>query len=100
MKKKDNNYAVLLFKEAIEVLGDALEPYLFSGPMGRHLYCKKLEHIGGFIEMTFTPGQVKHRIESDVNLQLPSQFVKFITYANDGDQKKIGFLKKDPQTDP
>lgn len=99
MKEKDNNYAVLLFNEAIEVLGVALEPYFLSGPVGKHLYCRKLEHIGGFIELTFTPEQVRHSIKSDVNIQIPSHFVKFIAYANDDDQKKIGFLKKETQSE-
>lgn len=94
MSEKDNNYAVLLFDQAQEELGIPLEPYFIDGPMGKHLYCKKLEHLGGFLVLTFTPEQVKHHITSEINIQIPSQFVKFIAYANDDDQKKIGFLKE------
>lgn len=98
MKEKNNNYVVLLFEEAIKELGPALEPYFLEGPVGKHLYCKSLEHLGGFIVLTFTPEQVQDRIQSEINIQIPSHFVKFIAYANDDDQKKIGFLKKDFKT--
>lgn len=94
MSDKDNNYAVLLFPQAMEELEIPLTPYFVDGPMGKHLYCKKLEHLGGFIVLTFTPDQVRHKIQSDINIQIPSHFVKFIAYANDDDQKKIGFLKE------
>lgn len=94
MSEKNNNYAVLLFEGAMKELGPALQPYFIEGSAGRHLYCKKLEHINGFIVLTFTPEQVRNRIKSEINIQIPSHFVKLIAYANDDDQKKIGFLKK------
>ena len=87
----DNNYGVLLFEKAWEELGDALKDYQYSGPIGKYLYCNKLEYGIHFVTMIFTPEQVSGEIDCKMRISVPSSFVKFIAEGADSDRARIGF---------
>ncbi|WP_146168184.1 hypothetical protein [Pseudomonas mangrovi] len=93
MNNNDDKYGVLLFPQAIEELGKAIESYLHDGSVGKYIYCKQLTHLPGFVALTITPEQVNNRIGSEMTIHIPSHFVKFIAYGKNLDHQKIGFIQ-------
>jgi hypothetical protein len=55
VNNNDDKYGVLLFPQAIEELGKAIESYLHDGSVGKYIYCKQLTHLPGFVALTITP---------------------------------------------
>ncbi|MDB6163720.1 MAG: hypothetical protein JWL98_1152 [Xanthomonadaceae bacterium] len=47
-----NGYAVFFFPQALEALGEAVQPYLQQGPAGPHVLCGAIDTSGSLIEMT------------------------------------------------
>ena len=45
------NYAVFLFPQAVEALGEPIKPYLRESPAGAHIVCTEIDASGGFFEM-------------------------------------------------
>ena len=88
---RDQQYGVLLFEEAWEQLGEAVDPYRKEGPIGKYLYCNELEVCGQFVTMTFTPDQVDEKIGDEMTILLPIGFIKFIAHATKSDILPIGF---------
>jgi hypothetical protein len=43
---EDTQYAVYLHPGALEVLGEAVQPYLSEGPHGPHIVCKDFDAGG------------------------------------------------------
>ena len=93
MSDNKRNFGVLLFESAIKELGEAITPYLRTGPIGKYIYCQKLEHLDGFTSLTIRPDQVDNRISTTMVIQIPSQFVKFVAFAEESDQKAIGYVQ-------
>ncbi|MEO6688759.1 MAG: hypothetical protein ABIS07_14815, partial [Dokdonella sp.] len=46
------NYAVFLFPQAIEALGEPIKPYLREGPGGQHIVCAEIDASGALFGMT------------------------------------------------
>ena len=44
-------YAVFLRPEAVEALGEAIQPYLRDSPRGAHIQCEEIDTGGAFVEM-------------------------------------------------
>ena len=44
-------YAVFLFPQALEVLGDAIKRYLADGPQGPHIVSAEINTGGAFCEL-------------------------------------------------
>lgn len=49
---EDTQYAVYLHPGALEVLGEAVQPYLSEGPHGPHIVCRDFDAGGALCEMT------------------------------------------------
>ena len=71
------SYAVFLFPQAIEVLGDAIKPYLSEGPTGAHIVCTSVDASGGFFEVS-VPGRDREGNDVVAQLMLPNAFIKFV----------------------
>lgn len=85
----DDQYGVLLFENAWEELGEALKPYQKEGPIGKYLYCRKVELGYSFVTLTFTPKQVGGKITCNMSISIPTSYVKFI--AEGADKTPMGF---------
>jgi hypothetical protein len=89
----DTKYGVLMYDEAWKELGKAVAPYFHEGDIGKYIYCKDIVHLGHFVELTITPSQVSEKIKSEMKIQIPCKYIKFITYGSETDQKNIGFTR-------
>jgi len=92
MSAMDNNYGVLLFDSAWETLGEAVGAYIQEGSIGKYLYCKRIDYLDNFIELTFSPEHVNCRIDNQISISIPSSFVKLIVTSSEADASKIGFI--------
>lgn len=73
-------YAVFFFPPALEVLGDAIKPYLQDGPAGVHVPCREVDTGGAFIEMTLQ-GRTNDGRDIALELMVPGNMVRMIVSA-------------------
>ena len=85
----DRSYAVMLFPQALEMLGDAIKPYLSEGPFGPHIQCNEVDTAGAFVEMRF------HAVKDDqpvtLELMLPTGMVRMV--ASMRGESEFGFAR-------
>ena len=74
-------YAVFFFPQALEVLGDAIRPYLLDGPAGPHVLCKEIDTGGAFTEMTLE-GRTADGQFLSLELMVPGSMVRMIVSAH------------------
>lgn len=87
-----HGYAVFFFEQALEVLGDAIKPYLVDGPAGVHVLCAELDTGGPLMEMTMA-GQTVDGRAVEMELMVPSSMVRMVVSArSDG---AFGFGRRD-----
>jgi hypothetical protein len=70
-------YAVLLFKEAIDVQGDALKPFLRSGQFGEFIPCISVDTNGPLCTLVVDT-RVDGPTEMTVELQIPYPMIRLI----------------------
>lgn len=70
-------YAVLLFPQAIEALGNAIAGYLRDGDLGPHLVCKRIDATGAFFEMVFD-GRDPQGKPVDIEVMVPHNFIRMV----------------------
>lgn len=75
-----NGYAVFLFPQALEALGDAVKPYLQEGSGGPHVLCREIDTGGALIEMTLD-GHTRDGQPVELELMLPASMVRMIVSA-------------------
>lgn len=91
-----NGYAVFLYPQALEALGDAIKPYLQDGDAGPHLLCKAIDTGGSLIEMTLH-GRNADDSDPTLELMLPSGMVRMVVSRHsDG---SFGFGPRGSQTE-
>lgn len=73
----DAGYAVFFFPPALDVLGDAIKPYLMDGPAGPHVPCREVDTAGAFIEMTLE-GRTAEGRDMALELMVPGNMVRMI----------------------
>jgi hypothetical protein len=85
------NYAVFLFPQAMEALGDAIKPYLHDGAGGAHIVCSEVDASGPLFGMTLVgAGPNKERLELEI--MLPVSMIKLVMSMHG--EHDIGFLAK------
>lgn len=85
------NYAVFLFPQAIEALGEAIKPYLREGSGGAHIVCAEIDASGPLFEMTLIGvGPDKERLELEI--MLPVSMVRLVMSMHG--EHDIGFLAR------
>ena len=91
----NDGYAVFLFPQALESLGEAIKPYLVEGLGGVHVLCKEIDTAGALIEMTLE-GQTADGTVVSIELMVPGSMVRMIVSArSDG---AFGFGPRKPAT--
>lgn len=89
-----NGYAVFFYPQALEVLGDAIKPYLRESPVGTHVACDEIDTGGALIEMTLR-GHTDGGEDVTVELMVPGGMVRMIVSAGSDDSFGFG-----PRTTP
>lgn len=90
-------FAVFFFPPALEVLGEAIKPYLQEGPAGPHVPCIEVDTAGAFIEITLASRDHNGR-EVAVELMVPGNMVRMIVSArSDGE---FGFYNRSKPAPP
>lgn len=84
MNSNFNGYAVFFFPQALEALGQAIQPFLQDSPAGPHVLCREIDTGGSLIELTID-GKNPDGGPLDVELMLPTSMVRMIVSAR-GDQ--------------
>ena len=77
------NYAVFLFPQAQEALGDAIKPYLSSAPTGEHIVCAGIDSSGAFFQMTLRGTNASGQ-DVELELMIPHVMVRLIVSLRDG----------------
>lgn len=72
-----NGYAVFFFPQALEVLGEAVKPYLQDGPAGAHVLCNEIDTGGSLVEMTLRGRDTENR-ELALELMVPVNMVRMV----------------------
>ncbi|WP_202845602.1 hypothetical protein [Luteimonas saliphila] len=93
--KGSGGYIVFFYPQALEVLGDAIKPYLQDGQAGPHLACSEIDTAGGFTEMTMF-GKTSAGQDVTLELMVPSSMVRMIVSSQqDG---SFGFRRQPAAT--
>jgi hypothetical protein len=77
MSQMPCGYAVFLFDNAIEALGEAVRPFLLDGPGGPRVCCRTVDTGGAFLEMTLD-GSDPAGEHVEVELLVPIGMVRMI----------------------
>lgn len=88
-------YAVFLFPQALEALGEAIKPYLAEGPAGVHVLCKEIDTGGSLIEMTLQSHSADGK-PSMIELMVPGSMVRMIVSVHSDDSFGFGPRKAEP----
>jgi len=75
-----NGYAVFLFPNAIEALGDAIKPYLQDSPGGPHILCVDVD-LGGALTQLTLEGRTTDGRHLDLELMFPTNMVRMVISA-------------------
>lgn len=86
-----SGYAVFLFPQALEALGDAIHPYLAGGPAGPFVPCREVDTGGPFIELTLE-GKAPDGRTVEVELMIPGTMVRMIVSARS--DSEFGFYDR------
>ena len=70
-------YAVFLFPQAIEALGDAVKPYLVTGSNGLHIVCSAIDSSGAFLQMTLEGRNAQGGVIA-LEMMIPHAMVRLI----------------------
>jgi hypothetical protein len=84
-----NGYAVFFFPQALEVLGDAIRPFLQDGPAGPHIACNAIDTGGAFIEMTLE-GRNQQGRDVSLDLMVPSGMVRMVVSTHSDEEFGFG----------
>lgn len=83
------NYAVFLFPQALEALGDPIKPYIREAPLGPHIVCAEIDASGSFFGMTLI-GQGDKGQPLELEIMVPSSMVKLVMSMHG--EHDIGFV--------
>jgi hypothetical protein len=82
-------YAVFLYPQALEVLGEAVKPYITDGPQGPHIVCAEIDTGGAFCELTLH-GKNSDGKNIELELMLPGSMIRLIVSLH-GEGGGFGF---------
>lgn len=77
---ESSGYAVFFFGPALEALGDAIRPYLQSGPAGPFVPCREIDTGGAFVEMILE-GRAPDGRTVELELMVPGSMVRMVVSA-------------------
>ena len=77
---ESSGYAVFFFPPALEALGDAIKPYLQTGPAGPFVPCREVDTGGAFVELTLE-GRAPDGRSVALELMVPGNMVRMVVSA-------------------
>lgn len=86
----ETQYAVFLFPQALEALGEPIKPYLLDGAGGPHIVCAEVDTSGPLFGMTLL-GKNERGQPSELEIMVPHAMIRLVMSVH-GDQP-IGFAK-------
>ncbi|WP_133477464.1 hypothetical protein [Cognatilysobacter segetis] len=81
MTEQTTGYAVYLYEQAQEALGEAIKPYLLESPTGVYIACQAVDTAGSFVEMTIV-GKDARGDEAETELMVPVGMVRMIVSSH------------------
>ena len=90
-----SGYAVFFFPQALEALGEAIQPYLQEGAAGAHVVCHEIDTGGALVEMTLH-GQDSQGRGVELELMVPTSMVRMIVSARSDEAFGFGPPSSDP----
>ena len=84
-----HTYCVFFHPQALDVLGEAVAPYLSDGPAGKFLLCKEIDTGGSFCEMQLLGASVEGK-PMDVELMVPTGMIRLVV-STTGSEIDFGF---------
>ena len=86
---EQHTYAVYFHPQALEVLGEAIKPYLTESPAGQYLLCKEIDTGGAFCEMALS-GNTPDGKPLDVDVMVPTGMIRLVVSVS-GNEIDFGF---------
>jgi hypothetical protein len=83
------NYAVFLFPQALEALGEPIRPYLRDAPGGPHIVCSEIDGAGPLFEMTLL-GKGPQGEPLELEIMVPVSMVRLVMSMHG--EHEIGFV--------
>ncbi len=83
------NYAVFLFPQALEAIGEPIKPYLRDGPGGMHIVCAEIDSSGPLFGMTLV-GKGPQGERLALEIMLPVAMIKLVMSMHG--EHEIGFV--------
>jgi hypothetical protein len=90
-----NGYAVFLFPQALEALGDPIRPFLQDGPAGPHVACTSIDTGGAFVEMTIE-GRTPEGRALSLELMVPAGMVRMVVSTQSEGLFGFGLRRPEP----
>jgi hypothetical protein len=85
----EQKYAVYFHANALEALGDVVNPFLTQGPNGPYICCTDLDTGGALVEMT-VEGRTADGKSVETELMVPLGMIKMVVSVG-GDVGVFGF---------
>lgn len=85
----ERTYAVFLFPQGLEALGDAIKPYMSEGPAGAHVRCHEVDTSGALVQMRLIT-EDQHGNPLEMELMVPTGMVRMI--ASVRSEQDFGFM--------
>lgn len=79
MSEQTEGYAVFLFDQALEALGEPIKPYLRKGGTPPHIVCREVDTAGAFVEMTLAGADAG---AAEIELMIPQHMVRMIVSSH------------------
>jgi hypothetical protein len=83
------NFAVFLYPQALEALGEPIKPYIRDAPLGQHIACAEIDASGPFFGMTLI-GQGAQGQPLELDIMVPSSMVRLVMSMHG--EHEIGFI--------
>jgi hypothetical protein len=83
------NFAVFLYPQALEALGEPIKPYVRDAAAGPHIVCTEIDASGPFFGMTLLGHGVKGEA-LELEIMVPSSMVRLVMSMHG--EHEIGFV--------
>ena len=84
-----HTYSVYFHPQALDVLGEAIAPYLTDGPAGKYLMCREIDTGGAFCELELAGNDAQGK-PLDVQLMVPTGMIRLVI-STAGTEVDFGF---------
>ncbi|MBL8298614.1 MAG: hypothetical protein JNN30_09740 [Rhodanobacteraceae bacterium] len=84
----DTQYAVFLYPQAVEALGEPIKPFLLDGSGGPHIVCAEIDTSGPLFVMTLA-GKDARGAPSELEIMVPHAMIRLVISVHS--DQGIGF---------